>query len=537
MSRFIRSIVVFLLSVIWFSLFQPWGAFNDPDAFFHAKIASLIAERGALMRFPWLDLTLLDQHFFDQHFLFHLLLIPFQKIFGILLGTQVAAVFFSAALLTIFYLLLRWLKIQQAEFWIFLCAISSPLLVRLSLAKASPLALIWFLLGIAVLLKVNSYPPAGLAGKLKAPFSFLSGFGFALSHGGWMILLICQVLCLIGQACYARVVDRAAWKEVISWFQLKTVFLTSLGIFIGLLIHPNRGQAISFLWTQVVQVGLVTPIGRVFLGGEWLPIDLGQLLLALSIFVILGLGLLFGFLSALRRPFDESRARQVIMLALPVAAVCALTLKSYRFVEYLVPLLVLWFACAWSLIDPAQFWYLLQQRWRSFMSSTHQVLRSIFFSVLGCLLIVVFVHEARVSFLTLHAKVREFDQFALPMREISRQAEPGDRVFHSNWDQFPQLFVLDDRLRYVAGLDPTFLLAQNPVLSDLYRDLTLGRVTSSVVTLMHERFGARFIFVEPLGHEILAQAIRLDEQAILLYRDQQFEVYEIENSSDRSHLE
>src|SRR5574337_558546 len=111
-------------------------------------MASLIASQGPLHQFPWLDLTTLGQHFADQHFLFHVLLIPFVRWFGMFPGTQLAAVFFAGLFVTVFYAVLRQLKISRAWFWTALLAASPFLILRLSLGKASPLALAWFVSGL-----------------------------------------------------------------------------------------------------------------------------------------------------------------------------------------------------------------------------------------------------------------------------------------------------------------------------------------------------------------------------------------------------
>ncbi|QQR60463.1 hypothetical protein IPH19_03550 [Candidatus Uhrbacteria bacterium] len=88
MFKWLRFPVAFFLGSAWFSLFQIWGSFPDPDAFYHAKIASLMLERGPLLSFPWLDLTVLHSGFNDQHLLFHYFLMPFVKWLGFCRGAD-----------------------------------------------------------------------------------------------------------------------------------------------------------------------------------------------------------------------------------------------------------------------------------------------------------------------------------------------------------------------------------------------------------------------------------------------------------------
>ncbi|MDP3793719.1 MAG: hypothetical protein Q8R07_03120, partial [Candidatus Uhrbacteria bacterium] len=306
-----RYSLIFLLALIWFFFFQPWGSFNDPDAFYHAKIASLVATHGPVTAFPWLDLTSLDARFVDQHFLFHLLLIPFIKWKGMLPGAQLAAVIFSAGFIVVMFWLFRRFKILHPSVWILLLATSTPLIVRLSLAKASPLALTLFMFGIAAML-------------LRKPWwGMLAGLGFALTHGGWMILLGCQALIVIGEFVYHRVMDEPFDRKNMFIF-----FTTVIGIASGILLHPNSKNLFPFLWIQVAKIGVATPIGRVFLGEEWLPIAPLKLLFALMPLAIAAFVILFGLLFARQAVLDRTRARQIIALSLPLAILVAMTLKS-----------------------------------------------------------------------------------------------------------------------------------------------------------------------------------------------------------------
>src|SRR5689334_11101499 len=130
-----RTLFVFLACLAWFAVLQPWGGFSDPDAFYHAKMAVLLMQRSPLQSFSWLDLTSFDRLFSNQHFLFHVVLIPFVKLFGLYWGTQIAGVLFAALFATFFYRILVWLSIRNPVIWTVLSVTSIPLLVRLSLAK------------------------------------------------------------------------------------------------------------------------------------------------------------------------------------------------------------------------------------------------------------------------------------------------------------------------------------------------------------------------------------------------------------------
>ena len=78
-------------------------------------------------------------------------------------------------------------------------------------------------------------------------------------------------------------------------------------------------------------------------------------------------------------------------------------------------------------------------------------------------------------------------------RWLRANVPPGELIFNTDWDDFPRLFYYDPTHVYVSGLDPTYLLDQNPVLSGLYEDITLGR-QDDPGPLIRDRFGARYVF-------------------------------------------
>jgi hypothetical protein len=464
-----RVSLVFLLAAAWFAFFQPWGAFADPDAFYHAKIASLMLAQGPLQAFPWLDLTAFAQPFADHHFLFHAMLLPFVKIFGMFSGTQIAAIIFAAAFIAVFDAVLRRLAFQHAWLWTFLVATSASMIVRLSLAKASPIALIWFVLGL--------YAVA----KRKRLLAFLIGVGFALSHGGWIILLVCQAMFAFGEMIFLRFVEARSWREALLPPSASAALCTAAGTVVGTMLHPNFPENVQFLWVQVVQIGLGTPLDRVTLGGEWFPPSVRDVLVSVGPLLVASGFILFGLLFAIRKPLDLSRAKLAIALSFPVAGLLALTFKSFRAIEYLVPALAMWLASLWTLADVSLWRIEFRRAWEQTMRPLGKYGRRILSYLMVALIAEMFLHDARWAWKELHDNPQPFDGVTAAMQPISREANPGDRVYHSGWDFFPPLFAADDRLRYIVGLDPTFLLASHPDLSDAYRDLSLGRATSTAI--------------------------------------------------------
>ena len=505
MRVWFRYGIPFCLAAIWFSIFQPWGAFRDPDAFYHAKMAALLWLHGPIKSFPWLDLTTLGTHFADQHLLFHFVTAPFSALFGMLPGVQIASVLFAAALVAFSYFIFRRLSVPWPWFWTAFLAAMPALVFRLSLDKALPFALVFFLMGLA-------------GSALERPgWGFIAGLGFALAHGGWIVLLVCQGLYLFGAWLFDIVVDKKSWIDLFRFRLWRVLAWTVLGVVFGLCVHPNFPQNLWFLWVQVYKIGIATPFGRVSLGAEWNPPTLINLFSDLSFFLLTGLALIGGFLFARRPEFDRTVARRTIGFALPVGLLLSFTIKSGRVVEYLVPMATLWLAVASSLIDPARF---LAACKRARMFCVLIIALSLTLFILGDV----------NTWQNLNGKgVRSYDQFKTTMEAISKEAKPGDRVFNTNWDEFPQLFVLDDRLRYIAGLDPTFLLDENPALSDAYTNLTMGRAPGHLYEVVHDLFHAQFVFIEVRGHASLAEELTNDKRFVLLSDDGLERAYRVQD--------
>jgi hypothetical protein len=61
---------------------------------------------------------------------------------------------------------------------------------------------------------------------------------------------------------------------------------------------------------------------------------------------------------------------------------------------------------------------------------------------------------------------------------LSKNAEPGELIVNTDWDDFPKLFFYNPQLAYVSGLDPTYLLDKDKRLAELHGRITIGRELS-----------------------------------------------------------
>ena len=88
----------------------------DNDSYFHIKFAQVMREQGLLPTFIWLPLTILaPEHYYDHHFLYHVLLIPFT--YGDLReGAKWASTLFPACAFVMGWILLRGQHVPYAAY-------------------------------------------------------------------------------------------------------------------------------------------------------------------------------------------------------------------------------------------------------------------------------------------------------------------------------------------------------------------------------------------------------------------------------------
>jgi hypothetical protein len=94
-----------------------------------------------------------------------------------------------------------------------------------------------------------------------------------------------------------------------------------------------------------------------------------------------------------------------------------------------------------------------------------------------------------------------YEPYEAGMRWINKNVPKGEIIFNTDWDDFPKMFYFDTDHRYVSGLDPEYLLKQNPELSKLYVDITTGKV-KDFHSDIKDKFGAHYVFTDnDEGHD------------------------------------
>lgn len=472
--RYWQACIFFLVSFLAYLPALFGHGFADPDAFYHAKVSSLLWLHGPLHAFPWLDLTLVGQAYADLHFLFHAWVAPFTAVFGLMDGLRVASLCLVLLLGIVFAGSLYWLNLRFVWIWSAVLLLMPPLFVRFSLGKASALAVLWLLFGICAALKRRPWAIALAVG------------GFGLSHGAWVLLVLCVVYIGVMEAFFTGQLfpsPLSFWARIRGQMGL---FAAAMGGgMVAIFFHPNFPENIRFTWVQLVTIGLGTPTARVVMGKEWASPDVAGMLSACAP-VLLLVALACLVVLHTKPHFSLERMVQILGVTSLLGVFVACAFLSVRSLEYVLPVAVLLLAFVFSGLDIGRFCQ--EQRKLALFGF------ALFFLVIG------FQNGRALHRLWQSAYADTLYVSALHAIRAAG-AKDGERVFHPFFDRFPLLFAQDDGLRYVTGLDPTFLLVTDPALSDRI-DLSIRhpeRFASQDIAWMLQRTDSRFVFLAKVG--------------------------------------
>ncbi|MBI4407319.1 MAG: hypothetical protein HY565_02350 [Candidatus Kerfeldbacteria bacterium] len=433
----VTGVVLFSLGLAWQ---QGAAVFPDPDVFYHMGMAEHLWQFGLAGQFSGLAPTTLGVHYTDQHFLLHALLAVFITMMTPVVGTKVFIVIALLSCLTTFGWMLRVLRLPGWWLGVIALGMTNPWLFRLSLVKATPLALILVWLAVIVLAKKRY--------RWLVPI----GAVYVWTHGGFVLL----PLIVAAWSLSAAIVSRK-----ITWTIVLPFVYTVLGIALALVTHPAFPDNLYFYWEQLVQIGAINYQQYIGVGGEWYPYVPGNLLFGHAVlFVAAIVGCVLHI--AMRRRLTTP---QLFFLLVTIGMV-VLTLKSKRYVEYLSPLLA---ATAVSFIGVL--WQLPWLRWLH-LPLRHQVTRLL----AGCVVVMAVVPMVLSDYSGLVNDLHggQATTYLQGVGQYLASLPPGTVVAPSDWDDFPALWYGAPNQQYLIGLDATFLYRADPNRYLAWKHITLG---------------------------------------------------------------
>ncbi|MCW1929877.1 MAG: hypothetical protein KIH62_001010 [Candidatus Kerfeldbacteria bacterium] len=508
----IGALVLWSISMIVYAYMLAGPVFADPDSFYHIKMAELmIRDKGPVVEFPWLAFTTLTQSYVDHHFLYHAFLIPWILLFGDIIGAKVATVVLASTTIALFYLALRQYKVPIAFFCALLLMCNPDFSFRMLLTKATTVGFIFMISGLMLILKRNY--------RLLA----LCAFFFVWSYGGFLLLAILSIVCVVVRTLMVRIHARRFPHKKMLLMLGAPLLVVGAGTFAALLIHPSFPNHFRFYWEQIIQIGFVNYSDTIGVGGEWYPYNIsdlaGSMIVSTIIYVV---SIILAFWHA--RKLKEGSWITLIMSFFFLL----FTLKSRRYVEYLIPWSLL--ASAYVLTDSGVIRWCMHatqkalSRWNTYSISARAIIIA---SSIGFL-----VNTTSIMWSQIH-KVEEYLQsglntrlFADAGRWLQTHATAGDIVFHDNWSTFPLLFYNATKPYYIVGLDATFMYRHNPDLYWEWAKITLNTYEGDIYPVIADHFRARFVFVDS-EHPVLKAKLDADPRFVEAYHDDEATIYRI----------
>jgi hypothetical protein len=423
---------------------------GDFDGYYHIKWSQILWTGLRHFHFPpkfeWLPLTTLGpERYADQHFLFHVLLMPFTWFADLRLGAKVATMLFgSAAVFSLYWLTLRY-RLRYPLLWLVaLLGCGWVFYARLNMTKAQSISIVFIVVGI-VLLFERKY-------VWLAPAAFLYVWAYNL----FVMLGLLAVI----------------WVAVIWWserkFEWRPLLWTAIGMLGGLVINPffphDIHLFVQHLLAKSGQVGMQSGVGF-----EWYALTSWYFLqCSMVACAAMAAGYIaFGYALAANRS-DRTRLQHSLLLLVFSTFLLLIALRSSRFMEYWPPFAVIFAAFA------------MQSAWEagdagSTSVDTQEGARPIWLvAVVGVLLACAMVYSLRMGRTKIQDLTVDPEHYRAGVEWMQANIPAGALIYDVNWTDFPKLFYYDTSHRYVSGLDPIYLAALHPDLQELTEQLSSG---------------------------------------------------------------
>ncbi len=382
----------------------------DSDTAYHLAVARLMRSEGLLSSFPWTPYSWLAEHYADKELLFHLLLLPVANL-DPPTASRIAGTFLGTVVLTVLYLILRSEGVLQAGLWTLAApACSGAFLARFAMVRPH-------LLSIALSL-ILVWSATRRRWVILATAAFL----FPFCYTAWHLPL---ALATVVAGVQFLVDRRLHWRGPA---------LVLAAVCTAVLLHPDFPENLRLFRIVNIEILFRTAWSSrsgFDLGGEFQPFSLpgfGRHALLPSLLA----------LAALRRSWAVRREDALpLAAALCAAAFLAVTLRTQRFIEYLVP---------FSMLAAA-------------LTLTGSRLRSLPAGVLA-------VGVALMALLGRHPldlMRQRTDLIPPPVREaLAGLIPPGAQVVTCDWEFTGELLLALPGRRFLVALDPVLFAVQDP---------------------------------------------------------------------------
>lgn len=511
-------LLIAILACIVFSFIQADPSFADPDAFYHLKIAQIIKEEGIIRYFPYQEFSTLKNFYTDHHLLYHLWLIPWISFFSPFVGLKISTIILNTFLILLFYWILKQFNQKHSFLFTVLLIANSNFLYRLSLIKATPISIIVLLLAFYCFEKKKYFTLTIL------------GFLYVWAYGGFLLLPISALIYILSRAIvsllntgYIEKIHRLVpdseknnlkfkWRTFISSLsssQSKKIIASSfLGIGIGIITNPYFPQNLFFYYQQIIQIGLVNFKSAVNVGTEWLNYPALNLAINNNILTLIFILSIICFIIFIKKAKTKEIFAFFLMLIFLI-----FTLKSRRYVEYLIPFSIIFISFATNL-------YFKKER----------KIRPLFKGAAAIIGIFVFAFLIGYNLLF----VQQYFTDKIPYTKYSQSAQwlvkntpENSLVFQSDWDDWSMLFLNNTHNRFMIGLDPTFMYKYDPKLYKIWENITTGRQDQFLYATINKHFNSDYLLIGKDKPHLLAN-IAKDPRFQVIFSDNDAIIYKIQ---------
>ncbi len=481
----IVSFIILIVCFVFAAFFQfspSMPLYSGEDSFYHVGMAKFITEHGIVQKFPWLHFTNLNQNFVDHELLFHLLLIPFVKVFGENFGPKIMVMFFFALTFSILYLIFKNQKVKFAAIitLFLLFVMPGDFYFRMAFIRVQSVSLFLMVLSFYLIF------------QKKYLWLFVISFLFVWLYGGSVFLLVIIFSYLIAQFLTDEKIDK------------KIILAGISGFLAGFILNPYFPKNLHFLFDQLFKTGL---FAQKYSGGEWRPYDAWYFVQISFLPLLLFLG---GILLSLSKQIKHNANRISILIFSMV--LLFFQLKSKRFVEY------------WPFFGATSGVLLLHEP----LFKIYQKSKQVFIPGVVLLLFLAFFYAntqisqgLRDTETPINIKTtQEVNEFLI------KNSPTGEIVFTDDWDVFPFYFYFNQKNYYIVGLDPEFMNQFDHDLYEEFADISSGDDPNNLERIKND-FKASWVLVaddHPQFRENLINAPTLFEN---VFENQNYTLFKV----------
>ncbi|RMF93240.1 MAG: hypothetical protein D6734_10530, partial [Candidatus Schekmanbacteria bacterium] len=417
------------------------------DGYYHIKMAKVMYDNGIFFLFSSLIYIPFGKNFVDHHFLYHILLIPFSLLFGLMEGAKISAIFFDFLFLIVLASILKKLSVKNIPIWLLVFfSLSSTFLFRFSLPRATvPSCLILLLCWYLML-------------KEKNLLLFIFSAVFPNFYGGFSSIFLPLTAVSL---TYVIKEKRLPYKGLVS---------TISGVLFGLIISPFFPDNVKFIYFQTTSAGITRSIRG---GNEWMSFSPEEFFTIQFPFIAVFLVSLY--ISAVSEKKMAKDSLSLFFISIPLII---FAYKWRRFIELAVPFVLLFSA---TIIRDYGNEYLskIKENSRSFLRYSTPFFFFFF-------LLLAFTTSQKAS-KEVSSDTRNPYRYRNAAKWLYENAI-GMPVYLTDWDDYPELFFYNSKNRYLIGLDPAFLYIYDKRMYKIWIEINSGRYKGDLKRAFTEIF-------------------------------------------------